>query len=322
VWEDVIKPLLNWESALILLGISGLLLIPYVGEVVLLALMGAAIYDLFTRVAGLFRQYYETALAATSYEQLREAAGYFSSAVIGGLLDILGIIAGGAALTRLRVLRSQGKLTVGAWLEAVAQWGQQLWARLRSGGRLLERLWEQARNRTSQGAAAVARMARYRTRPPFRRNPNHSQAEYERQIRLQQEGLNEMTVEEYLQNSDRYRQQGRAPEGNQAQEAARRAAREDKVDELIRAGRTPQQAETEADAWLRTQNALHNPDQIAGGHADQIGGMGDAGVNKSIGSQWEKRGIAQSMDEHIRREAARMTPAQRRTTRLNVELDH
>jgi hypothetical protein len=91
-------------------------------------------------VAGLFRQYYETALAATSYEQLRDAAGYFSSAVIGGLLDILGIIAGGAALTRLRVLRSQGKLTVGAWLEAMAQWGQQLWARLRSGGKMLERL--------------------------------------------------------------------------------------------------------------------------------------------------------------------------------------
>ena len=50
--------------------------------------------------------------------------------------------------------------------------------------------------------------------------------------------------------------------------------------------------------------------------------MGDAGVNKSIGSQWKNKGIAKNMDDHIREQAAKMTPEERRTTKLNVELDH
>jgi hypothetical protein len=140
IWEDVIKPMLNGETAAVLLGIVVLCAIPYVGEVVLVLLMGAAIYDLVTRVAGLFKQYYETAIQATSYEGLQRAAKYFSSAIIGGLLDLLGLIAGGTALTRIRLLRAQGRLTVGAWLEAMSEWGQQLARRLRSGGKMLERL--------------------------------------------------------------------------------------------------------------------------------------------------------------------------------------
>jgi hypothetical protein len=92
-------------------------------------------------VAGLFKQYYETAVAATSYAQLREAAGYFSSAVLGGLLDVLGILGGGAALTRLRALLAKGWVPLQSWFEAAVTIGKQLWARLRgSGGRMLDRL--------------------------------------------------------------------------------------------------------------------------------------------------------------------------------------
>jgi hypothetical protein len=35
--------------------------------------------------------------------------------------------------------------------------------------------------------------------------------------------------------------------------------------------------------------ALHGLDQIAGGRADNITGLGDAGINSSIGSQWRSR---------------------------------
>ena len=32
--------------------------------------------------------------------------------------------------------------------------------------------------------------------------------------------------------------------------------------------------------------ALHDPDQVAGGFYNHITGMGDRGINSSIGSQW------------------------------------
>lgn len=46
-------------------------------------------------------------------------------------------------------------------------------------------------------------------------------------------------------------------------------------------------ATKQASEWLETKAALHNPDQIAGGRANIIGGLGDKRVNSSIGSQWK-----------------------------------
>ena len=40
---------------------------------------------------------------------------------------------------------------------------------------------------------------------------------------------------------------------------------------------------------MDTQAAVHNPDQVAGGYASNVGGVGDKGVNSSIGSQWRYR---------------------------------
>ena len=77
-------------------------------------------------------------------------------------------------------------------------------------------------------------------------------------------------------------------------------------------------ATTEAKQWLGTQAALHDPDQIAGGYAFPIAGMGDAAVNSSIGAQWPSR-IA-PIDKHVRSWAKNMSQSQRETTFLNVEL--
>ncbi len=129
-----------------------------------------------------------------------------------------------------------------------------------------------------------------------------------------------MTVDEYLKNSDKYKNQGRT--GRKAQEAARNDALEQKAEEYLRQGKSPQEAEIEAKKWLKTQDALHNPDQIAGGYPDHIEGVGDQGVNRSIGSQWEKKGISKNMDNYIRDKARNMTPEERRSTKLDIELNH
>ena len=154
----------------------------------------------------------------------------------------------------------------------------------------------------------------------FKRNVKHDSEEFTRQLKDQEKGMNELTMDEYLKNRERYIAEGRALEGNAAQQTAREEAFSDKISELMANGRSFDEAEKEAKGWLRTQAALHNPDQIAGGKPDQIGGMGDKGINSSIGSQWRYR--IDVIDEQIVEKAKNMTPEQLQNTYLNVKLTH
>lgn len=91
-----------------------------------------------------------------------------------------------------------------------------------------------------------------------------------------------------------------------------------KYKELIELGMPRSEAKIRAKEWLDTQAALHNPVQIAGGCANQIGRMGDKRINSSIGSQWKYR--IDAVDEQIQALAEKMTPEQLQTTYLNVRL--
>lgn len=154
----------------------------------------------------------------------------------------------------------------------------------------------------------------------FKRNPKHDPEEFARQLKDQEKGMNELTVDEYLKNREKYIEQVRAIEGNAAQQAAREEAYVQKVNELQREGLTLSKAKKQAKEWLDTQAALHNPDQIAGGKAEVIGGLGDKRINSSIGSQWRYR--IDIVDEQIKELAKSMTPEQLKNTYLNVKLTH
>ncbi|TGB00015.1 hypothetical protein E4665_03370 [Sporolactobacillus shoreae] len=154
----------------------------------------------------------------------------------------------------------------------------------------------------------------------FNQSAKHDAEEFERQLKDQEKGMNELTIDEYLRNRERYLAEGRAIEGNAAQQAARENAYLEKVNELRRKGFSLEDAEKQTNEWLDTQAALHNPDQIAGGRADNIGGMGDKGVNSSIGIQWRYR--IDIVDEQIREMTKKMTSEQLKNTYLNVKLTH
>ena len=149
-------------------------------------------------------------------------------------------------------------------------------------------------------------------------NYNSDEAEFARQLADQQKGMNELTVREYLDNRQKYIEQGRAIESNAAQQAAREKAFVDKVDELQDAGLSLKEAEEQAEKWLDTQAAVHNPDQVAGGYASNVGGVGDKGVNSSIGSQWRYR--IDDVDVQIKKMAESMFEAEKNSTYLNVKL--
>ncbi|MFC6995419.1 polymorphic toxin type 15 domain-containing protein [Streptococcus loxodontisalivarius] len=169
-----------------------------------------------------------------------------------------------------------------------------------------------------QSSDEVARLEKIEVE--FNHNPKHDEIEFSRQLANQEKGMNELTVQEYLDNREKYIAEGRAIEGNAAQQAARKEALSRKFQELVESGMSRGDATTEAQKWLDTQAALHNPDQIAGGNPFKIGGMGDRAINSSIGSQWKYR--IDVVDEQIQVMASKMTPEQLRNTYLNVKLTY
>ena len=147
---------------------------------------------------------------------------------------------------------------------------------------------------------------------------NNPPGEFGRQLKDQERGLNNLTVEDFLRNRDDYIANGRSTEGRTAQSRARTLAREDKVDDLLDQGYSEAEAERLANEWLDTQAALHAPDQVAGGHPHNITGVGDGSVNSSLGGQWQYR--IPSVDQKIRDIAKNMTPDERTRALLNIIL--
>lgn len=152
----------------------------------------------------------------------------------------------------------------------------------------------------------------------FKRNINHNSEEFTRQLKAQEEGMNKLTVDEYLGNRGKYLAEGRSAQGNAAQQVARENAYLEKVRELRVNGLSEEAANISAKKWMDTQAALHNPDQIAGGNPFNIGGMGDKNINSSIGAQWKYR--INAVDEQIQNATKGMTNAERASTYINVRL--
>ncbi len=127
--------------------------------------------------------------------------------------------------------------------------------------------------------------------------------EFERQLKGQENGLNKMKVSDWEKNRNLYLERqskgksGRSTEGSKAQKAYRAQKRQELIAEEIqqqrRQGISLEEAEKNAidkvDNFMKTQAALHDPDQVAGGNPKNITGLGDARTNSSIGSQWRKQ---------------------------------
>lgn len=123
--------------------------------------------------------------------------------------------------------------------------------------------------------------------------PTSKYPEYDRQLTAQQNGLNEMTVQEYLDGRKSYQAMGRGDGKAQAEARIKYEIRRKKEfeEELEDEGIIGDEAVTiitkKIKAEMSTLDALHNPDMIAGGK-DVVNELGDRSVNRSIGSQWRK----------------------------------
>lgn len=154
----------------------------------------------------------------------------------------------------------------------------------------------------------------------FEDNPA-DKAEYIRQLKNQEEALNNLTIQEYLDNIENYKINGRGSESAKVQKKIREKVFEDKVEELLDLypDKNLKELEIEAENWLSTQAALHNPDMSAGGSPFSVTGVGDARINSSIGSQWGN-GKAKFLEMQIRESIKSIDLKDYTTTFLNVKL--
>ncbi|MCD8363747.1 MAG: polymorphic toxin type 15 domain-containing protein [Lachnospiraceae bacterium] len=155
----------------------------------------------------------------------------------------------------------------------------------------------------------------------FKCPENLDAREFSRQLKGQERGLNGMTMDRWLENRNRYLENGRALESVEAQKIARQKALTSRIETNQKNGMSYSEAKAEASNWIKTQAALHNPDQIAGGDPEKVSRMGDAGVNSSIGSQWKSAERIGKLDTVIREYADGKTPEELSRIKLNVKLE-
>ncbi len=161
-----------------------------------------------------------------------------------------------------------------------------------------------------------------------RTNPNHDWDEFVRQAQLQERSLNQQSVGSWDANRSEFTRVDPAT----GQQVGRRDAAEQSAyraeqvqlyaDGLVRDhGLTPDAALARARSDLSDQDVLHGPDQSAGGNPVQFTGLGDGGVNRSLGNQWGGRsGNAARLERMMQDALGGLPPDLRGDVRMNVRL--
>ncbi|WP_313246072.1 polymorphic toxin type 15 domain-containing protein [Stenotrophomonas rhizophila] len=156
--------------------------------------------------------------------------------------------------------------------------------------------------------------------------PESKHVEMDRQLKGQEAGLNDMSVDEYLEARKAFDSSNRDKSvARKARSDYKRKIENEKFEELLEKSGDEASARKESKAHanetMKTMHALHNPDLVAGG-ADQIADFGDGEVNKTIGRQWNQAKKNEKSRLDVLDEAASKTAVgERRSTRMNGGLE-
>ncbi|EJN36757.1 hypothetical protein PMI38_03796 [Pseudomonas sp. GM84] len=145
--------------------------------------------------------------------------------------------------------------------------------------------------------------------------PENNICEFKRQLNGQEDGLNWMTVEKFLERIENPEQRNKGL-ATKARKDYQDSFQEDIESELLK---IMDPFEAQIVAIEKTKNhmsviaALHNPDLVAGGK-DMISDFGDRQINSIIGAQWKTK------IPELKKAAERVPPHLRNSTRMNVKL--
>lgn len=146
----------------------------------------------------------------------------------------------------------------------------------------------------------------------FKFNDKYDYDEFMRQLKNQEKGMNDLSIDEFLKNRENYKLNGRSTEANKLQKEFREIALADKIEELMETGVSFNDANSQAKDWLKDLAVLHDPDQVAGGNPLNLTGLGDKGVNSSIGSQWQYK--IKDLEEFVLHQSQNMTELELKET--------
>ena len=124
--------------------------------------------------------------------------------------------------------------------------------------------------------------------------------EYAKQLKRQEDAINNMSAKDFANASRKFKNEGRNPAAQKAQEAYRSRRTAEIKDSLYESSirRNPNvdpkvseaNAATRAKEVMESLAALHEPDMVAGGwHRPEPSGLGGRGVNSAIGGSWGKK---------------------------------
>ena len=126
----------------------------------------------------------------------------------------------------------------------------------------------------------------------FYHRPWHAVGEYEIQLSGQERSLRAMTLREWWSNRrsfdirKAFTNRGRDPASTKFQQSFRAAERERMISLQTSLGIVRHRAEQHVDEFMSTRVATHDPDQVAGGSAENVTRLGGKAINSSIGAQW------------------------------------
>ena len=139
--------------------------------------------------------------------------------------------------------------------------------------------------------------------------------EFERQLKGQEDGLNRLTVDEYLENiaNPVKRSQKAARQARDDLQAKLQERFQEELLQTMSAKSARAESIQKAKETMSNLAGLHNPDLSAGGK-DIIADFGDRQVNSSIGPQWRPK------TENLKKAAETIPTSLREHTYLNVKL--
>jgi Domain of unknown function (DUF4157)/Novel toxin 15 len=146
-------------------------------------------------------------------------------------------------------------------------------------------------------------------------------SEYKAQLDGQAAGMNKLDILTFKTRRDSFKTAGRPPEARIKQEQFRATQKLKKINEYMNEGSklSYEDSEKKADAFMKTQAALHEADLVAGGDVTPTA-LGSKYINSSIGSQWRTRisFVDSFVDEHVSKH--KLTEEQKSHVHLRVQL--
>ncbi|NKJ09419.1 PAAR-like domain-containing protein [Rhizobium sp. SG741] len=133
----------------------------------------------------------------------------------------------------------------------------------------------------------------------FKKPAHLSDEEFDKQLQEQMDALRNIDADTLLQRRKAIRDAGGTSplRDLNAQTQARRDYESGRLEELAQDGIVGQKAADKVAEEMSDLAATHRLDIIAGGDPSDISGLGDKGVNSSLGSQWKGR-RSQSLEDY------------------------